>query len=316
MEYPELIRFFAAHKVKDIQNVREYEEYCERNLESFAFRSARHEVEVAKQTIEERLDAQATATLQVSQALKLLESRRGLDFDLYHELISAGYKAGWSPEQQKYYDHAARIVRSGNYFFLSFTSRAPAGPGDKRVNRRYWYFIRNKIQRATAGDRRERNLLADAIDLMLRDEFLEGFYYKRHDNDNSIVERKLRDACQSCLVFVQLVDNAMFRPPKAPNYCEFEYRHALEFISQVEGTIEHRTVFLVTEKEPQDLPDPDAVFAGYSDWLKYILSKSAVYLPPVEEYDRTAIDELKAKLAGVVAQVKQARKNLLEKAPG
>jgi hypothetical protein len=315
MDYPELIDLFAAHRVADIQNVPEYVAYCARNLDTLGFRAARDKTEVAKKAIEDRLDRQPNAAGQVRQALKLLESQRGLDFDRYSELISMGYKPAWSREQRVYFEHAARIIRSGNYFFLSFTSRGPEGLGDKRVNRRYWHFIRRKIRRPTNGDLRERNLLADAIDIMLRDESIDGFYYKRHDNDNSLVERKLREGCESCLVFVQLVDNAMFSPPKDPNFCEFEYRHALDFIRQAGVPAEDRILFVVTERDKGDLPDPDAVYATYRDWVTHILSKSAVYLPPVADYDRQTIDEIKEKLAAVVSQVKAAKKNMMERVP-
>src|ERR1035437_6316985 len=118
MEYPELIDFFAAHRVADIQNVPEYAAYCARNLDALGFRVARDRTEVAKKAIEDRLEGQPNGAGQLRQALKLLVAQRSLDFDRCHELIAAGYKPAWSPEQQVYFEHAARIIRSGNYFSL------------------------------------------------------------------------------------------------------------------------------------------------------------------------------------------------------
>ena len=314
MDYPELTAFFAAHRVADIQNVPEYAAYCARNLDALGFRDARDKTEVAKKAIEDRLDGQPNAAGQLRQALKLLVAQRSLDFDRYRELISVGYKPAWSREQQVYFEHAVRIIRSGYYFFLSFTKRGPEDLGKMRVNRQYWELIKRKIEPPSKGDLKERNLLAHAIYVMLRSELLEGFYYPRHDNDNSLVERKLREACESCLVFVQLVDNAMFSPPKDPNFCEFEYRHALDFIRQAGGPAEDRVLFVVTERDKDDLPDPLTV-GTYGDWVRHIQSKAAVYLPPVADYDKRRIDEIKEKLAAVVSQVKAAKKNMLERVP-
>lgn len=317
MNHPELVSFFATHKVAEIQNIDAYTKYCEKNRGIFGFEEARDKTEMAKKAIEERLDRQRNGADQIRVALKLLEAQRHLDFDRYYNLIAAGYKPNWSRDQQNYFEHAVRIVRSGKDFFLSFTSRGPESFGDKRVNRRYWYFIRQMIPLVGKSERKDRNLLADAIDTMLRDSALNGFYYKRHENDNSVVEQKLLDACTSSLVFIQLVDNAMFNvdETKPRNYCKYQYENALTFIRQIQNMVEDRVIFLVTERKPDDLPDPDRVHAPYRGWVVDILSKSAIYLPPVQDNDKRIIDEMKTKVAGLVEQVKAARRNILDRIP-
>jgi hypothetical protein len=302
--------------VAEIQSVQEYADYCAGNLNSLGFRDERDKTEMAKKAIEERLDNQPSAKDQVRQALKLLQSQRTLEFERYYDLIAAGQKPRWSTEQQNYFEHAVRIIRSANYFFLSFTSRGPDTPGaDKSINRRYWQFIRRTIRLATNSDRKERNLLADAIDTALRDEAIEGFYYKRHENDNSVVERKLREGCESCLVFLQLVDHPMFHPPRESNYCQIEYELARNFISQTGGLDEKRILFIVAAKEPADLPDPDTVYAPYKEWVEHIRRNSAVYLPPVPDQSKDGVNKIKEKIAGIVAQVKAAKKDMLDRVP-
>ena len=316
MNYSELITLLAGNAVADIDGNREYIAYCARNLDKFGFREEREQTETAKKVIEERLDTQASGASQVSEALKLLKSRRNLDLDLYYELIVAGYKPRWSEAQQRYFEHAVRIIRSGNYFFFSFTSRGPETPGaDKAINRRYWHYIRRIIVRPKASDRTERNLLADAIETSFRDEGLEGFYYKRHDKDGSVLMSKLRAACESCLVFVQLVDNPMFAPPRDPNYCALEYQLAKDFIAHAATVNESRILFLVAANAPESLPDPQTVYSPYRQWVDHIRSKSDIYLPPVPEYDKPTIDRIRANICSVAGKIKQAEKDLLDHVP-
>ncbi len=183
--------------------------------------------------------------------------------------------------------------------------------GEKGINRRYRYFIRREAADATKADRRSENLLAKAFYAKLTAESLKGFYYPKHENNNAEVERKLRSGCQSCRVFVQLVENVMFDPPDGhPNYCEFEYRRAVEFI-QGEG----RILFVVAAERPEDLEDPETVHEEYRDWLGSIRIRAAPYLPPVEEYDRQRIADIGKKLADVISQVKAAKRKVLDGIP-
>ncbi|MGC2711535.1 MAG: hypothetical protein WA252_20555, partial [Candidatus Sulfotelmatobacter sp.] len=185
--------------------------------------------------------------------------------------------------------------------------------GFKRINRRYWYFIRNVIgEPINLTDRQSKNLLADALYAKLLDASLKGFYYPRHEDDNAIVEEKLTSGLRSSRVFVQLVENVMFEPPPGrPNYCDYEYRRAIEFISE-----EDRILFLVTEETPDDLVTPESVYEPYRDWVQRIRSKAVPYLPSTEEYNVPRLREIKQKVADIVGLVKSARKSVLDRIPG
>ncbi len=66
------------------------------------------------------------------------------------------------------------------------------------------------------------------------------------------------------------------------------------------------------------MPDPDAVHGPYKDWVTDVRSKCAVYLPPVADWDQNTqdtVNQIKERLAGVVSQVKAAKRRLLERVP-
>ena len=318
MRYQELIQYFATNKISQIRNLPDFQKYCEKNLGDFGFENALDETEKAKKNIEERLDGLPGPKDQIRLALKLLGSLPPRDFERYHELIAAGYKPRWSQDQQKYFEHFVPVVRSGNYFFLSFTSRPTEdGPADKRVNRRYWHFIRRTIRQSSGRDRKTRNLLADTLDTLFHDDDLSGFYYKRHDSDNAVVRTKLLQACRSSLVFVQLVDNAMFDhdSSREENWCAFEYDKSLEYFREIANLVDNRIVFIVTEKDRDQLRDPYDVHPLYRDWVERIRQKGAIYLIPCEDYDKGIIDETKRVIAAMVKEVKAVKQLMLEHVP-
>jgi hypothetical protein len=308
MDFPKLIELFAKYRVAEIGAVPEYIELCRTHAGNFQFQSQREAAERAKAQLEELLDKQPGYAAQIRQAfIKIEKLRRSQDFDLFYELIVQGYKPKWSAAQQAYFDEEVRSILSGNDFFLSFTSRSPEILGEKGINRRYRYFIRSAGQFSKA-DLKTKNLLAEAFLAKLRPE-LKGFYYLDNEYDNAKLEPKLSTGSCSCRVFVQLVENVMFVPPEdqKPNYCEFEYRRALECL-QGEG----RIIFVVAEEH---LKDPDRVHDEYSDWLEDIRTRTAPHLPPVERYDRQKISDIEQKLEYVVSQVRAAWTRVLDGIP-
>ncbi|HWY60175.1 MAG TPA: hypothetical protein VNZ03_37285 [Terriglobales bacterium] len=312
MDFPNLIQLFATHPVARIATVPEYTELCRKHVENVQFRRQRDTVEVAKKAIEELLDGKPTCAAQVREALIKLQGLRGTDFDLYYDLIVAGYKPRWSPQQQTYFERIVPSIRTGQDFFLSFTTRGPT-VGFKRINQRYWYFIRNVIGEPNipTADRRTKNLLAEALYAKLLDASLRGFYYVVHENDNAIVEDKLTNGLRGSRVFVQLVENVMFEPPTGrPNYCDYEYRRAIEFISE-----EDRILFVVTEESPDDLVAAEGVYEPYRDWVQRIRAKALPYLPSTQEYNGQRLKQIQQKVADIVWLVKSARKSVLDRIP-
>lgn len=55
--------------------------------------------------------------------------------------------------------------------------------------------------------------------------------------------------------------------------------------------------------------------APYKDWVHDVLKKSAVYLPPSPDYDKQNIVEIRDKIARVISQVKEAKRNMLNCIP-
>jgi hypothetical protein len=312
MDFPELITFFANNRVAAIRSVPAYNTLCEKYADNLQFQRQNDLIEIAKTRIEKLLEDQPSSASQIRQAMIELQSQRNLDFDLYYKLIVAGYKSRWSAEQQKYFDRQIPAIRSGKDFFLSFTVREPQTIADKRINRRYRYYIDSVIgdNNIFPADRKSQNLMAKVLYIALTDKSLKGFYYPLHENDNAEVEQKLLAGCQNSRVFVQLVENVMFDPQKKPNFCEYEYRHAVQFIQE-----EDRILFVITEDSQDDLEDPATAYPDYRDWVEHIRSKAAPYLPPAES-DTQRIDEIRKKVAEVVSQVKAARKSMLDRIPG
>jgi hypothetical protein len=313
MDFPELVELFARNPVALISEDSEYSELCRLNAGNPKFSRQRDAVEIAKQSIEVLLTDQPSNQREVYQALMTLQAQRSADFEIYLGLIVEGFRTQWSAEQKLFFDCEVKRILSGNDFFLSFTSRSSTTLGDKPINRRYWYFIRRVIgaDNITKVDKRDKNLLAKAIYIKLTDKSLKGFYFYQHENDNQKVIEKLRSGLQGSRVFVQLVENVMFNPPAArPNYCEFEYHGAKNFIQH-----EDSILFLVTEEREDDLEDPQAVHAPYRVWLEHILTKAAPYLPVADEYDKEVLDQINTKVNDVISKVKAAKRNILNRIP-
>src|ERR1017187_7205103 len=316
MDFPELVKLFAANSVAKIDTIREYRELCDRHVGDDQFDRQRLATEEAKRTLEVLLDKQQTYKAQVYQVLKRLyaqgrNARRQEDFDLYdlyRLLIREGYASRWSVGQRAYFEGEAERIKSGTFdAFISFTNRSP-DLGDKRINRRYFYFIKAVIgpDYVTSDDLRAKNLLAKAFYYLLKDESLEGFYYPDYEGDSAVVLEELEKALKKSRVFVQLVENVIFNPPAAgPNYCEFEYRKAVGLFPK------DLVLFVAAERSRDDLEDPELVYPRYQDWLEDVRRKSVHYLPPVEVYSQQGIEarieDIRQKLSKVVVQVKELR---------
>ncbi len=324
-DFPELIPLFAAHGVRNIGGVAEYVELCRRHENNRQFQEQRNTVERIANALEELLDGQPNYQRQIREALIKLEKNRGLaDFEWYYDMILQKYKRSWSEDQQEYFDRVVRTIRSGNEFFLSFTSRPPDTTTDKPVNRRYWYFIRSVIRmdNITKEDRRKRNLLADTVYTLLSDESFHGFYYKAHEGDNRQVMADLTEGCATSRVFIQLVQNVMFQvpPDAAVNYCEFEYRKANESIvidspGGPNPDNDERLIFVIAEEEGGFI-GADRVSEPYSAWHADIMRKDHPYLPKVDIYDAARLSQVRETFDKIIVpQVRSAWKKVLDGIP-
>jgi hypothetical protein len=232
----------------------------------------------------------------------------------------AGYEPKWSDTQKEYFQRAWPLIRSKYDFFLSYTTRHHPPEEDNLVNIHYGYFIRVYGDSTRLGnpDANQKNQLAHTINRLLSEgKRYVGFFYETHASDNQIVESKLREACRSSFVFVQLVQNIMFHPPdKPPNYCFFEYKEADSFIRPgLHG--EGRMLFIVAEDSRAALLDRVEVPEEYEGWYDHLWGKAVLYLKKfgIEE-DPKIIDEFhKAFDTKVKQELGKARQRIFQGVP-
>src|SRR5262249_11035233 len=235
-EYHDALIRLYADKNKAVAKIKEGEEF--KNVrDEFAqdrdFQKELDRIEVAKTQVKTAIEEAKTQPTSVRRAIQFLIQTRGDDRrrDLCHELIVAGYRPDWTAAQQQYFDDAWERIKLDYDYFLSFTTRYPAGvPGDNPVNTAYKHLIIAEIgiDRYKKGDRKKTNLLAEAVNGLLSQPRIKGFYFPHTQYDNALTERKLEAACDSCLVFVQLVQTIMFDVPNGrTNYCFFEWNRVM-----------------------------------------------------------------------------------------
>lgn len=311
----ELIQLYAAHKVADVVGDPQYQQLCEQYKGNRQFDGERALVEEAKSRLESYLDKAATRSAQVREALiQLNKHRRGRDLHLYYDLISKACKPNWSPAQQTYFEDSWKLINSEYDFFLSFTTRYRPAGGENPINARYKYFIIDEIQKPffNSADRSKENLLVTALYRKLAQPPLRGFLFKEYENDNTVTEKKLRDACARAIVFVQVVQNVMFEEPAGrTNYCFFEYKEVKSSIHE-----EDQLLFVVAEQAKGDLVSRHDVPRPYEPWYDHVLSKDPPYLEEVRDYDRGHIRALRKKFeATIVQKVKDARNRIFDKVP-
>ncbi len=300
----ELIRVFASGKVSDVESDPQYRELCNEYAGSAEFDEKRRRVEEAKRYLETRLEGVALPE-QVRRALKELNRlRRNREQSLYYKLIVAAYKPGWSKDQKPYFENAWRKISSEHDFFFSFTTRySPAGV-ENPVNERYEFFIRKILgdPHFRSADRSKKNLLAETLYRLLAQRPYHGFMFTLHENDNAITEKKLKEACATSLIFVQVIQNIMFEEPHGKtNWCFFEYDEALKSIKD-----ENRIVFVIAENNREVFVSDFDVPPIYETWHGHVVRKDPPYLEEASIYSAKRIIDLRVKFEGkVVSKVKK-----------
>jgi len=282
----DLIRLFASNRVDQIEQNEEFQQLCAAHDGDPAFgrfKTELHLVWRAKTRLEKLLDKPFTrSSEQVRAALEELRAKRGdPDQELYYKLIMASDAPEWSEPQTEYFQRAWSLLQSKYDFFFSHTTRRFPPDEDNLVNVYYQHFISVYGDSTKLGkpDAKQKNQLAYTINRLLsKDKRYAGFFFETHANDNQEVELKLRQACRSSFVFVQLVQNIMFRPPdKPPNYCFIEYKEAVSYILPgLHG--DQRILFIVAEDSPKALLHSFEVPEEYQGWYSHLRSKAALYL--------------------------------------
>ncbi len=323
--HDDLIRLYAEHPLDGLEHVQELQDLCAAHQDDFAFRDELNNIKEAKSFVETFIDLPApplTTQQKVAAAIRLLVSLRGendrTNRDLCYALIKAGYFPKWNPAQQAYFEDAWIKIQAEYDFFLSFTCRRPAVAGDNPINTNYREFIISEIglDEYNSADRKNSNLLALALHRILAEKATQAFFFPHKQQDNSVTVAKLEQACDSTLVFVQLVQRLMFtRPAHAgqPNYCFFEW-------SRVEKRLrgpdrERRILFVVADESPQRFGQM-AFHPTYMKWHAHVCQKDPPYLPEVRQPDLATVQAIGARLRDkLLPFIEDAWSDLSAKAP-
>lgn len=314
----DLIGLYASNKIDVIESVSGFKLLCSEFAEDTSFQADRHEIEKAKASVETALDQRLTQQGSVQKAIQLLITTRGDNKkrDLVHDLIVAGYRRNWTVEQQQYFDAAWEKIQVEYDYFLSFTCRYPPVAGDNPINTAYRQLIISEIgmDEFNKADRKKTNLLASTAYRLLSQPRIRGFYFPHSQYDNRLTEQKLEAACDSCMVFVQLVQSIMFdRPAIGRNYCFFEWNRVNARFHGADR--ERRILFVVAGVDQKDfqmlLP-----FVDYSDWHGQIRQKDARYLPEAQFWDRQTVPAIKKMFQEhLVPQIRAPWFRLIEDVP-
>ena len=284
----QLIDLYSRVSPEAISESDEYRALCGQYAANTAFQAARKRVEEAAVFVQATMEAAAGASQEIVSALRLLLRTRSVsqDLELYHDLISSRYRPNWSLEQQAHFDKAYKNLALRYDFFFSFTNRYEQRDGENPVNTMYKHFILKVLtpDEWKSADRKKENLLARAIYTVLcRAEGHVGYFFPDTQYDNSVTEDKLRERLQDSFVFIQLVQNVMFRPPAAgTNYCHWEYSLTMERLAADHGR-ENRILFALAERDRNALLASDRVHPQYDRWHKDVLQRDPPSFPEADD---------------------------------
>ncbi len=293
-----LVDIYASHPWKKVGQVSAYTILAKQFDGNGAFHHFRDVIERCKIWIEENVLTQTSEKNQVYQALKLIRWVSERDPDVLKnciKLLEETCLNGLPSELQIFFKSRCSLFEKIDHdYFLSFTqrSRSKTKGQPNRVNMRYKTFILSTLITIDFENFKlysvTRNLLAETIHYLLREEGLKGFYFPDRESDTEDVDPKLDDALNSHLVFIQLVQNVMFdEPDKKKNYCYLEYHHV-----ESSGFDKSRIKFVI-EGSREKVAANDKATLDFPVWHKAIMGQDAVILEyPEKEGDVENIQAL------------------------
>jgi hypothetical protein len=297
-----LVQLYAANKVKNIGAVSAFRQLCTEFSDNPYFDAERNRIEWVKVKVEHHLDSSdLTQEESVRNAVHLLVSNRhDIRRDLFHDVICVGYKRYWTEAQRAYFDMVWKTTQLKYDFFLSFTSRYPYPERTdlNPINDRYKHFIKRVLGTdPTKGPDRNENKLALAVFLRLAVPPIRGYHCIHQQYDNVKTEKKLEEACDQSLVFVQLIQSIMFYPREGvTNYCFFEWERIMHRMSP--GEKEKRILYVLAEMDHaglRDLTPPPC--AEYSPWYQYVLERDRPHLPEAPFRNQSVLKALDERIA-------------------
>lgn len=286
---------------------------CAANDARKMFHADRAHVEKVKRKLEKTVGIQQTRQGQVMFAIQVFQQLMGTPLldAICLRLVDIAYYPDWTPKQQMHYTAAIAQIKRKMDYFLSFTQRRRGDAGNP-VNGYHRYLIQHGgIPDPVAVTT---NQLARFVSNHLQDPKygFGGFYFPTHEDDSQDIVAKVMRALDDSLVFVQIVQNAMFSKefPQMRNYCFEEYSDAIR--------LQKKTIYLFADGIlPGDLIRPEAVDIGLDDWYQVTQGTDCVDLQPTRDASESAniianLDKLKEH---VVEKIHRFRRALWEGVP-
>jgi hypothetical protein len=311
----DLIAIYGRQSADQVPRDPQYDSLCKQNDGNLLFHYERLRVERLRRKLEKSLNMQQTRQSQLKSALKIFEHELAPDNNQEDEivvrLVHAAWYPNWTPAQQQYFDDTIETLGDGLDYFLSFTLRNPVG-GPNPVNTFHRYFIESY---GLDPSRSANNELAKALDRALQSSKYKfrGFYFPAHEDDSQLVSKKLAEAIDRALVFIQIVQNDMFskRFKADENYCFDEYTMA--------SAQQKKSIYLFADgQHPADMIPLVDTFPRFSNWYQLIEQTDCVALArtlsiPLESANVAANHDLLKKR--LIDKVWSFREALWEGAP-
>ena len=301
----ELVEIFAQCDTDSLNENQAYRQLCLENARQSLFNTERKKVEKIKRLLEKTVGKQSSTKNQVIEALKslnkiIVKPKNEEEFNICYNLIIKSYSKNWSKYQLAHLNDYSDALKNYYDYFLSFTDRNPTPESDNYINNQHRFLIKRVLghDNFKKANKKE-NLLARAIHYLLESSGKKkGFFYPQKEGDNQKVEEKLRNACEHCFVFIQIIQNIMFSCGDNTNYCYFEYCHAHKCLAGRKGFI-----FLLAENSQDSLIKWHDVYIDYDEWYQEILDRDKIILERTEKYNPTHLSNL----------LDSIRKNLVKK---
>jgi hypothetical protein len=310
-----LIELYGRQPADAVGDDLEYVQLCEANDSDMLFHHARNTVEHIKKGLEVRVAVQQTGQKQVKQALKFYQRFVGLDpqeQEICFRLVNVAYHPHWTSKQQNYFDGIVEALKMGQDYFLSFTQRNKEGVGNP-VNSLHRHLIQSYgiADPVSRVDNSFAEMLNNALSAS-RYQF-RGFFFPQHEDDSKQVVEKVAVELKRSLVFIQVIQNAMFSKSYIDkrNFCFEEYSEA---VRQKKPTV----YLFVDGKHPDDfILEEDTVF-DLDPWHKVIHGADCVdFESTLTAAMPESIVKNRDKLRkSVVEKVQSFREVLWENAPG
>jgi hypothetical protein len=255
-----LVELYSMGPIEKVHASPTYQKLCQDHEGDRAFDGERNMVESLRIRIDDWLESRESYQKQVEFGLRLFRKLKPLEREACRELILLTYGKRWEVAHRSYFEEKSVFMSNASDYFLSFTNRNPNKPGLNLVNRNHQFFIIDVLgsPRYDSADRSQENLVAEAINSLLKGRGFNGFYYPKHAEDNTEVETKLRENCARALAFVQLVQEDIFRYYEGShNWCYFEYE-----VARCTGA--DRILFVQLDPEIR----AEGIFIDFEPWFK------------------------------------------------